>query len=571
MARVPYRLTASPPHNIGGYRVAIPARGMSELPLLPRRVDDEVEPNNVYRSNNSSRIRDLSLGSLSIIALVVIACIITYGWSPGSDGAGSVWTERMDMQMLPSVFGGPDEFHTQNTRDGPISFLDRQIMDCKAEALNGFQMTHTGEGSTMMIGFDYSCIGMAGHNMIKAETLKTYPTSPNKGAGGLGSHKVVCPENTVMTKWNGMTDAGRFFIAYNCKTYDVASYSCKDLVTTYAPAGPVNSLVYLDRHKVQCGGDEAVRGWWGQLTNDQLRLHYTCCKATPHSPTALPSPVPTTVPSNKPLAEPTFFPTPFPTTAPTVAPTADGTIAPSALSTEKPTLLPSTPPTVAPTVEPSKGPTMEPSYEPSMEPSSEPLAAPSPEPTLEPTPRPTMEPTITFRPTSLEPTMAPVYPTPEPTGINYKPADLCGFVYSKTTKSNVPPKGCALFVKHNLDWLNDEQSSPAFYACASNEEDVKITESDLRNNGLVNKDGSTMLTTIIPGSGTLVTFFSLDKFEGLQHTYTDEWHPELSKFHFSGTSAENLKLKREHVKSAIVKSAASSKDISKMPHGWCHN
>ena len=207
-----------------------------------------------------------------------------------------------------------------------------------------------------------------------------------------------------------------------------------------------------------------------------------------------------------------------------------------------------------------------------MEPSTEPLAAPSPEPTLEPTPKPTAEPTITFRPTTLEPTQSPVPPTMEPTGINYKPADLCGFVFSKdSSEKSDPPKGCALFAKHNLDWLNKEQSSPAFYACASNDEDVKITESDLRSNGLVNKDGSTMLTTIIPGPGVLVTFFSADKFEGLQHTYTEEWHPELSKFHFAGSSGESLKLEREHVKSAIVKSAASSKYISKMPHGWCHN
>jgi hypothetical protein len=178
-----------------------------------------------------------------------------------------------------------------------------------------------------------------------------------------------------------------------------------------------------------------------------------------------------------------------------------------------------------------------------------------------------MEPTLTFYPTTLSPTLAPVIPTLSPTGINYKPADLCGFLYSNLGQHTKSPNSCALFAKHNLEWMNDEQSSPAFFACASSDEDIKITENDLRSNGLVNKDGSTMLTTIIPGPNTIVTFFSEDKFEGLRHMYTDEWHPELSKFHFTGS--ENLHLQREHVKSAIVKSSANL--LSKYPTGWCHN
>ena len=479
--------------------------------------------------------------------------------------------ERSGRLLQVNIFAGPDVYTTQKSRDGKLSYLDRQKLDCDDEVMNGFQMITSNSTRAGSISFTYRCIREETSKAItKTSDLKSYPTSPNKGIDGLGSLEVQCPVNTVMTKWAGSTEAGKFTINYTCKTYNLAQYLCKDRVTSYADVGPPSTLMYLDRQKVQCGEEEALRGWNGQISNSQLRIHYTCCAAVSHNPTAHPSHPPTAEPTTKPTMEPTFVPTAEPTTAPTYAPSAHGTISPTHHETLKPTPAPSTAPTIQPTIEPTVHPSTEPTFEPTEVPSTEPLAAPSPSPSFEPTPNPTVEPTLTFRPTTLQPTIAPAAATNEPTGIHYKPADLCGFVYSKE-KSKAPPKGCALFAKHNIEWLNDEQGSPAIFACASVDEEVKITEEDLRTHGLLTKDDTTMLTTIIPGPGTIVTFFSEDKFTGKQHTFTEESHKELSKFHFAGADGQTLKLEREHAKSAIVKSAASAKTLGKYPSGWCHN
>ena len=71
-------------------------------------------------------------------------------------------------------------------------------------------------------------------------------------------------------------------------------------------------------------------------------------------------------------------------------------------------------------------------------------------------------------------------------------------------KIKAPPKGCALFAKHNIEWLNDEQGSPAF-ACASVDEEVKITEG-LRTHGLLTKDDTTILRLLYLGLELLLLF-----------------------------------------------------------------
>jgi hypothetical protein len=51
-----------------------------------------------------------------------------------------------------------------------------------------------------------------------------------------------------------------------------------------------------------------------------------------------------------------------------------------------------------------------------------------------------------------------------------------------------------------------------------------VQERDLKAHGLTGKDGGSMLTAIIPGPSTIVTFYSQDGFQGLEHTYTENWH-----------------------------------------------
>lgn len=168
-----------------------------------------------------------------------------------------------------------------------------------------------------------------------------------------------------MTKWNGVLEAGKFSIAYTCKTYDIGMYLCNDKVTEYADPGPPNTLIYLDRHNVQCGPEEGLRGWYGDVVNEKFRLHYTCCSAQSNEPTTDPTQQPSVSPTRNPTMDPTFAPTHVPSTRPTARPSAHFTMAPSADGTDKPSPAPSVEPTDAPTAEPSQIPSPEPSQEPS--------------------------------------------------------------------------------------------------------------------------------------------------------------------------------------------------------------
>ena len=214
-----------------------------------------------------------------------------------------------------------------------------------------------------------------------------------------------------------------FTYNYVCGYYNVNpnTIQCNDYYTGWNDPGPGNTIIYLDRHDVNCPNGAALNGFEGMTSNSRFQYHYRCCSAMSPSPTPRPVANPTPVPIAKPTLNPTLAPIASPTLAPSAKPTLQPTSFPVAVPTLNPTLNPTLAPTKAPISNPTEAPTMKPTFRPTYQPTSEPIANPTKEPTLEPTgvphtgptkepiPNPTQEP-------SAEPTDAPIArPTHKPT------------------------------------------------------------------------------------------------------------------------------------------------------------
>merc|ERR1711871_52062 len=287
------------------------------------------------------------------------------------------------------------------------------------------------------------------------------------------------------------------------------------------------NLVKYSRDKVakwNSGSDQGIGG------NAELGSNY--CVPT-HAPVA----APTHAPSNAPVAHPTHTPTKAPISSPT----------------HVPTLKPSGHPSLSPTLKPISAPTDSPTSKPISEPTDSPLAAPTFVPTFKPTAFPTEAPKPpTHSPVAPThgPTQAPVAPVvpevvPEPApSVDESPSigsgdnNYCSITFTKGTDHLTAPKGCTLFAVDDLSFLKDGETTKAFYACADSNEPIYITPDELTRVGLM-EDNKSKLTSIYPGSATFVTFYTEADFSGYSYTYNQNYHHELTHFHFEGTNLGN--------------------------------
>lgn len=202
-------------------------------------------------------------------------------------------------------------------------------------------------------------------------------------------------------------------------------------------------------------------------------------------------------------------------------------------------------PTRHPSAAPSEQPVSDPTYAPSEQPVTDPTHSPVFDPTLAPTLAPSQVPTQ--EPTTVKPTVrVTIQPTPPP------PLHFCTLDFIKGVDLITAPKGCALFSTADLNFLKFGESAPAFYGCASSDEEVFVSAGSLEKAGLV-KDGKSLITTIFPGDSLFVTFFSGPTFDGFDYTFNSNYHAELSKFHFKDSTVGN-----DAVKSFKLKSLTST-------------
>jgi len=326
-------------------------------------------------------------------------------------------------------------------------------------------------------------------------------------------------------------------------------------------------------------------------------------------PTLSPTPVPTFEPTKSPVANPTLEPTHSPVTGPTDAPvtnpTLEPTVEPSSAPISEPTPVPTLQPSPVPTFEPTAEPNANPTFSPTHEPSGEPVASPTHEPTNHPVVPPVAKPThVPTHVPSHEPTHVPVHdpthvpvhepthmpvhdPThmpvaPEPEPVVVKPAaaapvkpvapavpvvskpkaevpaaggpqpNYCSFTFTKGVSHFGAPKGCALFAVDDLSFIKPGEKTKAFYGCATADSTIYITEDELIKTGLM-ENGKSLMTAIFPGQSTFVTFYTNKDFTGYEYTFNSNYHFEMTRFHFKGTTIGN-----DEIKSIKLKSLTSS-------------
>jgi hypothetical protein len=330
-----------------------------------------------------------------------------------------------DLQSGMQAFNGFYGKSTGWNSDGQIHFLDRHNLDCGNNPIRQFKLNSRG-GQGGSVEFQYSCA-----NTQNSPTAKYGYNTGWQEYGGvvyMDRQNANCPDRMFMTQFKGSTGnwwwGSRLTFDFQCAYFNVQqnTIDCRTFGTGWNDPGPSNTVIYLDRHNVECPQNMALKGfqgstgcfgWWCRTVYE---YKYTCCSAQTYAPTANPIASPTFKPTNSPIAYPTFSPTKDPTHNPTKEPVAD----PTSMPVSDPTYNPTDKPSYKPTKEPVASPTQEPTLAPSFEPTQSPIADPTETPTLAPVARPTDEPTRApvahpSQPPTLEPTGSPESgPTAEP-------------------------------------------------------------------------------------------------------------------------------------------------------------
>jgi len=250
--------------------------------------------------------------------------------------------------------------NNSNSRD--IKYLDRHYVDCSTNYINQFKVS----GS---IRYSYHCMnGM--HDQRRTTRYTPYKRGGNNKVNYLDRVDVRCNSDEVMNTF-GMQTSGWFSRDYRyryiCSKPAVHRLVCSNKETPY---NDYDTLVYLDRHNIDCPANEAVqrfkvhsrdfsvyngrgrrcrsRHWWGGCRRysyynkyknvNKIKYDYTCCSIDTHDPTPFPVARPTHVPISAPTDKPTEHPISEPTDHPITEPTFKPTEHPIAEPTFKPTI-----------------------------------------------------------------------------------------------------------------------------------------------------------------------------------------------------------------------------------------
>lgn len=195
--------------------------------------------------------------------------------------------------------------HRTNSNENAheLIYLDRHNLDCGGDPIAKFQM----RGDR---GYDYECMA------LPLPSIKiNYHNNGYHADNNLiyyDRQSIFCPHGSFMTQFYGRAHHGNFGYEARCTKYDSSHVECSTHYTGYNEATD-KTIVYLDRHDVNCPQDTALQGFKGQSSGGQIRYEYNCCsiyqKAPTMAPVASPTHSPTDRPTDKPIAEPTFAPT----------------------------------------------------------------------------------------------------------------------------------------------------------------------------------------------------------------------------------------------------------------------
>ena len=263
---------------------------------------------------------------------------------PPSPSPPPLYTEAF-FQVTSSIITPTAPLGQGNT---DVVYLDRHNINCNGTGLNQLHLNTNGPSNTIL-QFDYTCV--SGGNLSSGVQLYTaWNSYSTNSVLYLDRHDIACGSGSVMTNLqleaevNNMTIRWRYVCALS-----MFSLSCRNTSTLPDENGSCNgcsnSVVYLDRHNISCGVNEAISRV--KLVNDNsasYHFDYTCCSVIPPSPPPRPPPSPPPLPP--PPSPPSPSPSPPPYTTPPPSPPPIPPLPPSPPSPPSPS--PSPPPSPPP-------------------------------------------------------------------------------------------------------------------------------------------------------------------------------------------------------------------------------
>ena len=246
-------------------------------------------------------------GKLAIGALAGASVLFMGAFINASSSINSTEITKNVMAMQQAHFSNYGHSTRSNENSKELIYLDRHDLDCGRDPISRFKMNPD-------VSYHYSCMSLANTMPIISDTQRSYESGFHEDHHLIyyDRQSVYCPSDKLMTRLHGKNHHGNFGYSFTCAKYDWSHLSCSTHHTNYNEATD-KSIVFLDRHDVQCPHSEALQSFRGQSSGGQLRYEYTCCAVHQHSPTAAPVANPTHSPTDKPVAEPTKNPTFAPT------------------------------------------------------------------------------------------------------------------------------------------------------------------------------------------------------------------------------------------------------------------
>ena len=212
----------------------------------------------------------------------------TRGWTITTDeSGGGTCPQRGQTETQPCNAGAcygtfsrstNEEYVTSSKRTDVLETMD--WVDCNYTysnkgGLKRFQLDRRGSGQTDRVEYDYTCLDEM-TNPTLTYTDNRSPVAANAGnAYDLDYFPVDCgdyPLSAFHFEHDGWYD-------FKCISNTPHTGECRDLTTQWDTRS--RDIVYLDRHNVNCDGDNEVITKFvleNNDSNDKFRYKYRCCK-----------------------------------------------------------------------------------------------------------------------------------------------------------------------------------------------------------------------------------------------------------------------------------------------------
>lgn len=163
---------------------------------------------------------------------------------------------------------------TQPGPNGATEKLTQHTLDCGSNGLNRFQLTSSTDDS---VSYNYRCLYGADS---PANIQKSTPRE-SRGDGSvifLDRHDVDCGQNPI-AKFNlTRPEDDKLSYNYTCNS-KAAAGQCRDVTTEWKDENGVWKVIHLEQHDVVCQDDEVITRFKMQRNvEEKSRYEYKCCK-----------------------------------------------------------------------------------------------------------------------------------------------------------------------------------------------------------------------------------------------------------------------------------------------------